>query len=51
MNKQGTASTRRKKNMQNVGTYEPLEGSNYNHVYNGGHENAIFRESLLGSQC
>ena len=37
--------------MQNVGTYQPLEGSNYGRVYNAGHENAIFRESLLGSQC
>jgi len=37
--------------MQSVGTYQPLEGSNYSRVYNAGHENAIFRESLLGSQC
>ena len=34
-----------------TGTYQPLEGSNYSRVYNAGHENAIFHESLLGSQC
>jgi len=36
--------------MRGVGGYEPLEGSHYNHVYNAGHEDARFREPLLGSQ-
>jgi len=36
--------------MRDVGGYEPLEGSNYDHVYNAGHEDARFRETLLGSQ-
>jgi len=36
--------------MRDVGGYEPLEGSHYDHMYNAGHEDARFRETLLGSQ-
>ena len=36
--------------MRDVVGYEPLDGSNYDHVYNAGHEDARFRETLLGSQ-
>jgi len=36
--------------MRDVSGYEPLEGSHYDHVYNAGHEDARFREPLLGSQ-
>ena len=37
--------------MRGVGGYVSLEGSNYDRVYNAGHENVRFRETLLESQC